>query len=288
MTTPASRSPSFKRASLIFALSGVLLLAGLLMVYVRQNGWWEKSLTIRMVVPSSEGLRPGTPVRLSGLRIGVLDRLKLLPDGRVELQLRIPERYRAWLSPSSIASIGRDGLLGDGLIELTAAPTPGRAVPSSFAVATEFSPGLESLLTGLESTRGDLQRLLVSSTRVTNQELPSTLAQLRSTLATGTAVARSLDRELPPTAAQLRQTLATTRGTVAAAGGTAASLDRSVREVSPELRQALQEFAQVMQRTNALLDKFTYLLQPVLRSVEPPPSPSPPPPAPASPTPPRP
>lgn len=161
-------------------------------------------------------------------------------------------------------------------------------MPSSFAVATEFSPGLESLLTGLESTRGDLQGVLVSTTRVTNPELPRSLAQLRSTLAIGTAVARSLDGELTPTAAQLRQTLATTRGTVAAASGTAASLDRSVREVSPELRQALQEFAQVMQRTNALLDKFTYLLQPVLRSVEPPPSPSPSPPAPASPAPPRP
>lgn len=275
MTSPSSSGTFHTRASLIFSLSGLLLLAGLLLVYVRQNGWLEKSLTIRMVVPNSQGLRPGTPVRLSGLRIGVLDRIKLLPDGRVALQLRVPERYRPWLSPNSVAAIGRDGLLGDGLIELTPAPTPGRQVPSSFAVATQISPGLDSLVSGLEATRGDLQRLLVSGTRLADRDVPTTLAQLRSTLVTGSLVGNSINRELPPTAAQLRQTLATTRETVAAAGGTAASLDRSVREVSPDLRQALLEFGLVMRRTNDLLDKFTYLLQPVVRSVEDsPPSPS--------------
>jgi ABC-type transporter Mla subunit MlaD len=268
MTMSSSGGSTHRRASLIFSLSGVLLLAGLLLVYVRQNGWLEKSLTIRMVVSNSQGLRPGTPVRLSGLRIGVLDRLKLLPDGRVALQLRVPERYRPWLSTNSVASIGRDGLLGDGLIELTPAPTPGRPVPDSFEVATQFSPGLDGLVTGLESTRADLQRLLVSGTRLTDRDLPTTLAQLRSTLASGSVVARSLQRELPPTASELRQTLASTRNTVTVAGGTAASLDRSLREVSPELRQAVLEFGQLMRRTNTLLDKFTFLLQPVMRGVE--------------------
>lgn len=269
MITPTRGFSSFRHASVLFTISGVLLLGAILGVYIRQNGWFDQALTIRMIVPSSQGLRPGTPVRLSGLRIGVLDRLRLLPDGRVELKLRVPERYRPWVSPKSIAWIGRDGLLGDALIELTAAPMPEQSVPSTFQVDTRFSPDVDSLLTGLEATRGDLQRLVVSSTRVTDREIPSALAQLRNALASGTSVTRTLDREIPPTAAQLRAMIGAAQGTVTAAEGTVVSVGRSVREVSPDLREALLEFSKVMRRTDDLLNKFTYLLQSVPDQDEP-------------------
>ncbi|MFM7312286.1 MAG: MlaD family protein, partial [Cyanobium sp.] len=258
------------RSSLAFTISGLFLLGGLLFLYGRQYGWFERSLAIRLVVPSSQGLRIGTPVQLSGLRIGVLDRIRLLPDGTVELKLRVPERYRPWLSPRSTALIGRDGLLGDGLIELTAAPMPGTPLPSSFELTARTTPGVDSLLTGLEATRGDLQRLLVSSTRVTDREVPSTLAQLRSSLASGTSVSSTINRELPPTAAQLRETLAAVQGTAAAAEGTAESVGRTVQDVNPELRQALSEFAKAMRRTNGLLERFSVLFEPAPPRVDPP------------------
>ena len=289
MTHASSGFASYRRSSLAFTLSGVLLLGGLLLLYGRQYGWFERSLTIRLVVPSSQGLRIGTPVQLSGLRIGVLDRLRLLPDGRVELTLRIPERYRPWISPRSTAVIGRDGLLGDGLIELTASPMPGTPVPASFEVATRTSPGVDSLLTGLESTRADLQRLLVSGTRLADREVPTTLAQLRTSLASGASVASTVNRELPPTAAQLRSTLAAASGTAVAAEGTATSVERTVQDVGPELRQALSEFARAMRRTNALLERFGVLFEPAPLKVEPsapqasaaPPPPQTPPPRPS-------
>ena len=285
------RFAAFHRTSLAFTLSGGVLLGGILTLYGRQYGWFEQSLRIRMVVASSQGLRIGTPVQLSGLRIGVLDRLTLLPDGKVELELRVPERYRPWLSPRSAASIGRDGLLGDSVVELRAAPMPSGSVPRSFSVASQPTPGLDMLLSGLEATRTDLhkllvsstrvtdrdipaslsqlQKLLVSSTRVTDREIPASLSQLQTTLASGTAVSATINRELPPTAAQLRATLSTGSRTAQAAEGTADQVQQTVREIRPDLRQALLEFTGAMRRTSALLEQFNGILQPAGPSAEP-------------------
>ena len=267
------RSPirfiAFHRVSLLFSLSGVILLGGILTLYGRQYGWFERSLRIRLVVPSSQGLRVGTPVQLSGLRIGVLDRLSLLPDGRVQLELRVPDRYRAWVSPRSTATIGQDGLLGDSVVALSAAPMPPASVPRRFSLKTRLTPGIDSLLVGLEATRVDLQKLLVSSTKVTEREIPASLAQLRGSLASGTAVATTVNRELPPTAAQLRQTLSTASRTAESAQGTADQVQQAVREIRPDLRQALVEFTGAMRRTNGLLEQFSGVLQPADRPVSP-------------------
>jgi ABC-type transporter Mla subunit MlaD len=268
MRTP-SRFAAFHRSSLVFTLSGAVLLGGILALYGRQYGWFERSLRIHLEVPNSQGLHIGTPVQLSGLRIGVLDQLTLLPDGKVRLELRVPDRYRPWLSPRSTATIGRDGLLGDSVVELTAAPMPAASVPRSLSLSTQVTPGLDSLLTGLEATRADLQKLLISSTRVTDRDIPASLSQLRTSLASGTAASATINRELPPTAAQLRETLSTANRTAQSAQRTSEQVQLALREMRPDLRQALAEFSSAIHHTNDLLEQFNGFLQPAGRSAEP-------------------
>ena len=264
MIYASSRFQAFRRASLVYTLSGVLLFGGLLALYGRQYGWFQRSLTVLLVLPTSQGVRIGTPVQLSGLPVGVLAEQTLLPDGRVQLELRIPDRYRAWISPRSKATIVRDGLLGEVVVELSPAPMPVAAVPVRFSVATtEASPGLNTLLSGLEATRLDLQKLLLASTRVSERDVPAALAQLRSSLAAGGAAATTIQRELPPTAARVRSTLATADRTAAAAEQTANQARLTLRELSPELRQSVQEFSSLIRRVNGILKQLDGVLGPV-------------------------
>ena len=254
---------SFSRQSFLFATAGILLFCGVLALYARQYGWFEPTMKIILVVPNSRGLAIGTPVELSGMRVGVLDRMSLLPDGRVRLQLRVPKRFQAWISPRSTARIGNDGLLGDALIDISAAPMPPEAVPATFTVASSVAPGVDDLLVGLEQSRKDLKKLLLSTTRITEWEVPQTLRQVRTSLQSGTAVSATINRELPPTAAQLRATLSTATRTASAAESTATEVEQAVREVRPDLKESMRDFASVMRRTNGLLEQFSGFLQPL-------------------------
>lgn len=251
--------PAFRRQSLLFSMSGLLLMCSVLVLYGHQYGWFERSLTIYMVVTNSQGLRIGTPVRLSGLRVGVLESMKLDADGRVRLELRVSQHYRYWITPRSVARLTRDGLLGDWLVELSPAPMSVSQLPTRFLVATQSSPNIEELLENVEATRVDLQKLLVSSRRVADLDLPSTLAQLKTTLAAGRSLSAQINRELVPTADQLRSMLISADETAKSATKTSNTANQTMQELRPDLVIALKELSSAMRRTNRLLDQFGVL-----------------------------
>ncbi|MEB3235573.1 MAG: MlaD family protein [Cyanobacteriota bacterium] len=263
---PQPQLTAYRRSSLLFGLSGGLLFLAVLALFVAQQGWFQRQFYVRVVAPTSLGLAVGTPVRLSGLRVGVLERIQLLPDGRVTLSLRIPDRYRAWISPRSTARISTDSLLSQSAVDLTAAPTNPAQVPQEFQVAYSRASGLEELIRGAEATRKELNGLLRSTQRIADKELPAALKGIEGVMASSNALAGTINREVPPTTAELRATLRTFDQTGRAATRTSDAVERTLVDLRPDLKTALQEMAQLMARSNALLKGLQGLLEPARSS----------------------
>mgnify|MGYP006266966743 CR=1 FL=1 len=242
-----------RRGLLLFGCSGGLLLLGVLALLLQQQGWFQPQLRVQVVAPTSLGVMVGTPVRLSGLRVGVLERVTLLSDGRVSLSLRISDRYRAWISPRSTARITMDSLLARGAIDLSPAPMPPTRVPDRFTVAYTRSVGLEELIGGAEDTRRELNSLLRVTRRIAAQELPAALRGVQGVMVRSNDLASTIQRELPPTTAELRTTLRSVDQTGRAATRTSDALERSLVALTPELLASLQEFSRLMARSNLLL-----------------------------------
>ena len=251
-----------RRASLLFALSGGLLVAAVLALVVVQQGWLERQFRVRVVAPTSGGLTAGAPVRLSGLRVGVVEAIDLLPDGRVTLSLRIPDHYRAWITPRSTARITADSLLANGGVDLVAAPMDPARVPTRFTVASSRAAGLEDLISGAESTRRELNDLVRSTHRIADRELPAALRGVQGAMAGSTALAGAIERQIPPTTAGLRRTLQTFDQTGRSAARTSSEVERTLVELRPDLRAALQDLAQLLARSNALLRGLQGWLEP--------------------------
>lgn len=272
---PRPQLTAYRRSSLLFGLSGGLLLLAVVALLVSQQGWFERQFAVRLVVPNSLGLAVGTPVRLSGLRVGVLERITLMPDGRVTLALRIPDRYRAWISPRSTARITPDSLLSQSAIDLVAAPMDPAKVPQQFEVAFSRASGLEQLISGAEATRRELNGLLRSTQRIADKELPAALRGVQGVTASSTALASTINREIPSTTAELRATLRTFDQTGRAASRTSDQVERTLVELRPDLKASLQEFAQLMARSNALLRGLQGFLEPASPPLVSPLSPAP-------------
>lgn len=270
---PEPQLTAYRRSSVLFGLSGGLLLLAVLALLVAQQGLFERQFHVRVVAPTSMGLSVGTPVRLSGLRVGVLERITLLADGRVTLSLRIPDRYRAWISPRSTARISTDSLLSQSAVDLTAAPMDLAVVPHTFQVAYTRASGLEELISGAEATRRELNGLLRSTQRIADKELPAALRGVQGVMASSNALAGTVNRELPPTAAELRTTLRTVDQTGRAASRTSDQVERTLVELRPDLQASLREFAQLMARSNALLQGLQGFLQPASLPAAPSPKP---------------
>jgi len=239
---------------LLFLGSGLGVLLALAIQFGRHQGLFEPQIIIELKVPNGQGLRPGSPVRLSGVTVGLIESLALRPTGEVALRLRLPARYKGLVSPSSVGRITQDSLLGDRLIDLTAAPRPAAGIPDTFAVGYRAVPTIEQLMVGVETSRQQLNRALASSNRLARTDLPASLRQLRITLAKGAMASDTLTRELPPTAAAVRRT-------GASAQEATQSLTTSLEQIKPELLNTLREVEDAAGQTRLLLEGLNGLLR---------------------------
>ena len=86
---------------------------------------WKSGTRISVVMADATGINPETPVRMSGIRIGQVESLKLIADGRgVQVALLIHEGFT--FRKDSRAQVSRS-LLGDGVLEILPA-TEGAAI----------------------------------------------------------------------------------------------------------------------------------------------------------------
>ncbi|HMD83596.1 MAG TPA: MlaD family protein [Terriglobia bacterium] len=107
----------------IFAI-GVFFMSG-------QEGIFTRHYTLKAYLASAGGLREGADVRLTGIYVGSLAKIRISPfpdkERGVELDLKIARKYQNEIRADSVASVETVGLLGDSYINITRG-TPGQKV----------------------------------------------------------------------------------------------------------------------------------------------------------------
>ena len=128
---------------------------------------WKSGTSISIVMPDATGVYPETPVRMSGIRIGQVQSLKLVAEGRgVMAQVLIDSEFS--FRNDSVARISRS-LLGDGSIEIIPGSTgqpiangdriAGRANSDPMEVVARMEGKINTTLASFESTGHEWSRL---------------------------------------------------------------------------------------------------------------------------------
>lgn len=106
----------------LMVLIGVALLVIAVFTIGDQEGIWKSKYTLHVRYSDVFGLLPGSPVRLSGLRVGTVKEIEFsqIEPGRLEVRLAIDESVKQFIRSDSKALIGTLGLLGDKTIEVSA------------------------------------------------------------------------------------------------------------------------------------------------------------------------
>jgi ABC-type transporter Mla subunit MlaD len=269
---------AFRTRSALFLLAGLGLLGGVVALWGHQLGWFQRSLRVALISSSSLGLVPGTPVRVSGIHVGVIDAVELLADGKVRLDLKVDDRYRAWVTPLSRAFLARPSLLGSGGVDITPAPMEARRVPDHFFIPAQSTADLEGFLAGAATTQSDLQTLIRSTNRIAAKELPQTIQELASVLAVANKIGATVNLSLPPTVSHLQgtlrqgqqttqlfqrelpPTLAQVRNTLGVISQTGDSAGLAVRQS----QQSLEEFMLLVRRINGVVARLESMFDPAV------------------------
>ncbi|MCA9051935.1 MAG: MCE family protein, partial [Planctomycetaceae bacterium] len=131
------------------------------------GNYWKAGTRLTVVMPDGSGIHPETPVRMSGIRIGQVESVALVAEGRgVAVRIAL---YSGYSFRSDSAAVVTRSLLGDAAIEIVPgrsgepiaenARIPGRSSANPSEVIARVEQQLTSTLDSFETTGREWGRL---------------------------------------------------------------------------------------------------------------------------------
>ncbi len=144
----------------LFVILGLVLTMVAVFLIGDTHGLWQSKVNYRTAFQDVAGLKPGAPVRMGGLDIGVVTRVDHSPnpgDARVFVSLSISKKETARIRSDTVAQVANKGLLGDKMIALTvgspdaAELDPQQLIPSEepsdmFSAANKIAAATEQVI----------------------------------------------------------------------------------------------------------------------------------------------
>ncbi len=186
------RDPRFRRLEAVVGAFVIGALAAIIAVVVyigSENDLFAEKYHLRFRADSGTGIQKGMPVKLSGFRIGRIQKISLDEQAKVIVRMKIDRKYSKWIRVDSTASLLKEGLVGDSVVQVSvgAAGRPALANDDFLPftqekglndLAMELSSSVRSVLLEVRETaayindpQGDVKRTLANVQRLsTNLE----------------------------------------------------------------------------------------------------------------------
>jgi phospholipid/cholesterol/gamma-HCH transport system substrate-binding protein len=177
------QDPRFKRLEAIvgaFVIGALAAVIAAVMYVGTENDLFGEKYHIRFRSETGTGIQKGLPVKLSGFRIGRIQKISLDDQAKVIVRMKIDRKYSKWIRADSTATLRTEGLVGDSLIDISVG-SPGSPALSNEDflpfqeeeglndIAIELSDSIKSVLLEVRQTvayindpQGDIKRMLAN------------------------------------------------------------------------------------------------------------------------------
>ncbi|GFG74292.1 MCE family protein [Mycobacterium botniense] len=132
----------------VFTIAMLLVAAGLVVIFGEFR--FGPQYTYHAIFTDVTRLKPGQKVRIAGVPVGSVKRIKLNPNNSVDVTFGVDKRYT--LYTSTRAAIRYENLVGDRYLEITSGPGELRKLPPGATINQEHTQpalDLDALLGGL-------------------------------------------------------------------------------------------------------------------------------------------
>jgi phospholipid/cholesterol/gamma-HCH transport system substrate-binding protein len=164
----------------IFVTFAVVALTAVIVMMSGKFGFFSRTIHIEAEFDNVGGLIEGAPVFFSGVEVGKVEKVYLLPDGNVKVKMKILEREAVKIPADTVATLRTMGVLGDVVVELQKGVslksikdgalitgTPMKTIPQAFEVfgilAQKMADAVDSLkviATTISEGKGSLGKFI--------------------------------------------------------------------------------------------------------------------------------
>lgn len=146
-------------------------LAVLLFLMSGTAGLFTPRITIKAYFDNAQGLRQGAPVRLSGVDIGNVTRILVVPDKDkqqtpVEVVMKVSTKYSYGMRRDSVISLETAGVLGETFLDIDSSQALGGPVHDGDTLPTQVHPDFNQVVKASQSTLQNMDALLKRADRI--------------------------------------------------------------------------------------------------------------------------
>jgi len=114
------RSTGNRRAVIvgIFIFLGLAIFIWTVLTLGSQKNTFQKSITVKTYFQNVNGLQKGNNVWFSGVKVGTIEDVALIGNGKVQVIMNIDEKAVPYIHKNAKAKLSTDGLIGNKIIEI--------------------------------------------------------------------------------------------------------------------------------------------------------------------------
>ena len=102
----------------IFIFLGLAIFIWTVLTLGSQKNTFQKSITVKTYFQNVNGLQKGNNVWFSGVKVGTIEDVALIGNGKVQVIMNIDEKAVPYIHKNAKAKLSTDGLIGNKIIEI--------------------------------------------------------------------------------------------------------------------------------------------------------------------------
>jgi phospholipid/cholesterol/gamma-HCH transport system substrate-binding protein len=140
-----------------FVMAGLLLLISSLYMIGSKRNLFNSTIKVNVTFHNVNGLIEGNNVRFNGIDVGTVSKIQIESDSILHVELVIDKNVSKFISSTSIASIGTDGLMGNKLVNITPGTGIGKSLEEGVSLSSIKPIDMDETLRTLTKTNDNLQ-----------------------------------------------------------------------------------------------------------------------------------
>jgi len=157
----------------ITVLAALITLAVLIFLMTGTTGLFTKKLLVKAYVDNASGLRVGAPVRLEGVDIGNVAKIRVVehppnPAIPVEIGMKITTKYKESMSKQCTLALTTAGVLGETFVDLDCRGARGAGLENGDVLATHPTPQFQDVVRAGQSTLDNVNVLVKQLSEIVN------------------------------------------------------------------------------------------------------------------------
>jgi phospholipid/cholesterol/gamma-HCH transport system substrate-binding protein len=147
----------------ITVVVAAIALAVLIFLMTSAQGLFTKKIYLKAYFDNAEGLRTGAPVRLQGVDIGNVTRVRIVPTHGpmpVEMTLKVSTRFEDAIKKDSVATLATAGVLGETFVDIDSLQAKGPKAEDGDELKSENAPGISDVVRASNTTLQNVNKIV--------------------------------------------------------------------------------------------------------------------------------